>query len=216
MRMVDAMSQQKTPKFRRRAEARPDEVLDAALALFAAQGFARTSVEAVARAAGLSKAAVYLYFPSKRALLAGLIRRAVAPVAELALAPVQGDPRPVLAALLRGAAARLAQPGVLAIPTLVLREAAVAPEIAQLYRDEVLDRVLPALRQILIQGMDEGHLRPLDPDLTLRSLIGPLLVHVILAQVFGIQPPGGLGLEALVENHLTILLAGLSPDGGRP
>ena len=48
----------KEPKFRRRAAARPDEVLDAALALFLAQGFAQTTVEQVARAAGLSKAAV--------------------------------------------------------------------------------------------------------------------------------------------------------------
>jgi len=47
-------TESKEPKFRRRAEARPDEVrpdevLDAVLALFAAQGFAHTTVEAVAR-----------------------------------------------------------------------------------------------------------------------------------------------------------------------
>ena len=69
------------PKFRRRAEARPDEVLDAALALFVDQGYAHTSVAAIAKAAGISKGAIYLYFPSKQAILEALVRRAVTPVA---------------------------------------------------------------------------------------------------------------------------------------
>lgn len=196
------------PKFRRRAAARPDEVLDAALALFSVKGFAQTSVEEVARAAGISKAAVYLYFPSKKALLAGLVRRAVSPVAALALG-AEGEALPVIAGLLRAAVGRLGEPGVMAVPALVLREAAVVPEIAQVYREEVLDRVLPALRQIIVRGVEAGQVRAVDPDLTVRSIIGPVLAHVLLAQAFGVVPEGGLGLEALVENHVSILLAGL-------
>lgn len=53
-------------KFRRRAEARPDEMLDAALAVFSEKGFAATKVDEVARRAGVSKGTVYLYFPSRR------------------------------------------------------------------------------------------------------------------------------------------------------
>ena len=55
----------RVPKFRRRAEARPDEVLDAALDLFIEKGFAATRVEDIAKRAGLSKGAIYLYFKSK-------------------------------------------------------------------------------------------------------------------------------------------------------
>ena len=207
-------SREREPKFRRRAEARPDEVLDAALALFSKAGFAHTTVEAVARAAGLSKAAVYLYFPSKKALLAGLVRRAVAPVADMALSRIadyRGDPRPVIAMVMRMMAARLAEPAVFAVPSLILREAAVAPEMAQVYRDEVLDRVMPAARGLIAQGVAGGFIRAVDPDLTLRSIMGPVLAHMLLAQVFGVQPAGGLQLDALVENHLAILFAGLEP-----
>src|SRR3569623_2169888 len=91
------------PKFRRRAEARPDEVLDAALTLFIERGFAATRVEDIASQAGLSKGAVYLYFPSKEAILEGLVKRAVLPVANSALGVIQnyvGDPRPVIATAL--------------------------------------------------------------------------------------------------------------------
>ena len=202
------------PKFRRRAAERPDEVLDAALALFATKGFAQTKVEEVARAAGLSKAAVYLYFPSKQALLAGLVRRAVAPVAELALeqfADFRGDPRPLIAAVLRMVAGRLGDPAVFAVPSLILREAAAGPQMAQIYREEVLDRVLPALRALIAQGVVGGHIRAVDPDLTIRSIMGPVLAHVLLAQVFGVVPEGGVQMARLVENHLEILFAGLAP-----
>ncbi len=199
------------PKFRRRAAARPDEVLDAALSLFAARGYAQTSVEAIARAAGLSKAAVYLYFPSKTALLAALVSRAVAPVAEMVLQGGTGEPWAVLEGLLRAAARRLAEPGVIAVPALVLREAAQVPQIAEVYRAEVLDRVLPALRQIIARGVASGQFRAVDPDLTVRSVVGPLVAHLLLAETFGVAPEGGLGLEALVDHHITFLRAGLQP-----
>jgi AcrR family transcriptional regulator len=71
-----------TPKkFRRRAEARPDEVLDAALAVFVEKGYAAAKMDEVARRAGVSKGTVYLYFPSKEALIEAIVRRAVAPIA---------------------------------------------------------------------------------------------------------------------------------------
>ena len=99
--MADGTSQ-RGPKFRRRAEARPDEVLDAALALFIEKGFAATRVEDIAIRAGLSKGAVYLYFPSKEAILEGLVKRAIVPVANNALGMLEnyaGDPRPVISAV---------------------------------------------------------------------------------------------------------------------
>lgn len=207
------------PKFRRRAEARPDEVLDAALALFIEKGFAATRVEDIARRAGLSKGAVYLYFPSKEAIIEGLVRRAVVPLATDALAfagSFEGHPRVLLTTIMRMLAGRLSDPATMAIPRLMMREMINFPELAAMYRREVLDRVIPVAQGIIRRGVDEGYLRPVDPELTIRSIVGPLMLHVLLAEVFGIAPPGGLGLDRLVENHLTILFDGLSvPEGGK-
>lgn len=207
------------PKFRRRAEARPDEVLDAALQLFTAQGFARTTVEQVARQAGLSKAAVYLYFPSKKAVLAGLVHRAVGSVADQALARIadyKGDPRPAMREFVNRIATGMADPKAFAVPKLVMREAVAAPEIARLYRDEVLDKVIPVLSALIGQGVAGGYIRHVDPELTVRSLIGPVLIHILLAEIFAVQPEDGLSLDRLIDNHLSILCAGLEPtEGGR-
>lgn len=213
------------PKFRRRAEARPDEVLDAALALFVEKGFAATRVEDVAKRAGLSKGAVYLYFASKEALLEGLVRRAIVPIAGSALGAIatfEGDPRVAISMVLRMLAGRLAEDKVIAIPKLVFRELFGFPDLAAMYRREVLDRVLPAVEALIARGIREGYLRPVDPALTVRSIIGPMVLHIALSELFGIEPEGGLGIDALIENHLTILFDGLSvprpapaPDGSQ-
>lgn len=204
---------QRSPKFRRRAEARPDEVLDAALELFIEKGFAATRVEDIAKRAGLSKGTVYLYFASKQALLEGLVRRAIIPIADTALATLhdfEGDPRIVLSLVLKMLAGRIADPRVMAMPKLIFREAMGFPELATMYRKEVLDRVIPAVEGLLRKGIEQGYLRQVDPSLTIRSIIGPLMLHVAMAEIFGITPEGGLHMDKLVDNHLTILFDGLS------
>src|ERR1700742_3049442 len=210
-RMDDTV--QRGPKFRRRAEARPDEVLDSALALFIERGFAATRVEDIATRAGLSKGAVYLYFPSKEAILEGLVRRAVLPIADNALGFLEnfsGDPRIVITTVMKMIARRLQDPKLVAIPRLLIREMIHFPEFAQMYRREVLDRVIPAVTQLIRNGIAEGYFRPVDPELTIRSIIGPIALHMMLAEIFSITPSDGLAVERFIENHLGILFDGLS------
>jgi len=205
------------PKFRRRAHARPDEVLDAALDLFIDKGFAATRVEDIARAAGISKGAVYLYFPSKEALLEALVRRAVLPIAESAMGAVtgfDGDPRQAISAALRMLTGKLSDPHTLAIPKLVVREVINFPELAEMYRREVLDRVVPVMIGVIERGIANGYFRKVDAELTIRSVIGPMMLHLIMAEVFGLMPKDGLAMDRLVENHLSVLFDGLSVGKG--
>lgn len=206
------------PKFRRRAEDRPDEVLDAALTLFVQKGYGATSVAEIARAAGISKGAVYLYFPSKQAIIEGLVRRAVTPISARALeqaALAHGNLRTALPAVMRVIAEAMNDPKVYAVPRIVLHEAVVAPEIAAFYREAVLDMAIPAVEGLIAQGVARGELRPVDPEMTVRSLMGPIVIHVMLAEIFGVSPKGGLDLQRLIDNHIDILLNGLfaAPGG---
>jgi AcrR family transcriptional regulator len=210
--MTDA-EHNRTPKFRRRAEARPDEVLDAALDLFIEQGFAQTRVEDIARRAGLSKGAVYLYFPSKEAILEGLVRRAIVPIATNALGFLknyEGDPRIVITMVLKMLGMRFREPKMIAIPKLIFREVLGFPELAAMYRREVLDHVIPAIEGLIRNGIDQGYFRQVDPHLTIRSIIGPLMLHIAMAEIFGIMPEGGMSFDKMIDNHLTILFDGLS------
>ena len=84
------------------------------------------------------------------------------------------------------------------------------PHLAEMYRVEVLDKVLPVVIGLIRKGIEQGYLRQVDPELTVRSIIGPLMLHLLMAEIFGITPEGGLHFDKLVDNHLTILFDGLS------
>lgn len=212
-------SSSRKPKWRRRAEARPDEVLDAALDLFIERGFAPTRVEDIARRAGLSKGAVYLYFSSKEEILKALVRRAIVPIAENAAALARtatGSPREVIATMVRGLVGRLADPRLSAIPRLVIAESALFPDVAAMYRREVIDRGLAALGALIRRGIETGEFRPVDPDLAARNVIGPIFVHMLLATVFLADGDDPIANDAFIASHLDILMNGLlRPDRER-
>ena len=66
-----------SPRWQRRPDARPEEILDAALEVFGAQGFAGARLEDIARHAGVSKGTLYLYFDSKDDVLLAVVEQMV-------------------------------------------------------------------------------------------------------------------------------------------
>ena len=200
------------PKHRRRADKRPDEILDAALACFTEKGFASTRVEDIAKRADISKATVYLYFDNKIALLEGLVRRAISPIpdqASAAIAAFPGTVRQTLEMFVTMVVTRISDPKIIAIPIMVMRESTTHPELANMYRTEVLEKGLPIVKAIIQKGVDSGEFRAVDPEMTARSLIGPVLVHLILSHVFSVGDSGPDGMQKLMKSHLDILMNGL-------
>ncbi len=202
------------PRWRRRAEARPDDILDAAEACFLEEGYAGATVERIARGAGISKGAVYLYFESKEAMLVALIRRSVAKLAEAAAARLdaQGqDEDPVTALREAGGLFRavLADPHMFAAPRIVLAEAGRFPQLAEIYRREVIDVAMPAAVRLIRRGQEQGVFRAVDPQVAARSLIGGVLVQALWRSVFARDDEPAPDPEAFIETHLDIVLNGL-------
>ncbi|WP_136658092.1 TetR/AcrR family transcriptional regulator [Nitratireductor sp. XY-223] len=200
------------PKWRRRAEDRPDEVLDAALKMFARNGFAATKVEDIAKEAGLSKGAIYRYFPSKEDIFESLVNRAIAPVAERSeeLARTSHEnPVVLLRAVLSVIGVKLSDPDTLALPRIVLQEAGRFPELAETYRRQVIDKGIGALELIIQKGIAAGQFRPVDVHLAIRNVMGPLLAHLILSQIFRIDEDTHIAPQDFIESHFDILMNGL-------
>mgnify|MGYP001268534874 CR=1 FL=1 len=198
------------PKFKRRAEARPDEILDAALAVFTEKGFEAARVDDIAARAGISKGAVYLYFESKDELLRGLIEREAAPAAHRlrAIAEAGGaDVRATLTLLVTVATQLLNDPRIFATPKLVLSVAARFPEIGEYYRKRVVDEAIGAISTLHEKGVGAGVFRDIDSDTAARMVMGPLLVFAMRKHVLGAKdnsPP-----EERAKAHLDILFDGL-------
>lgn len=206
------MSDDSVPKWRRRAEDRPDEVLDAALSLFVRHGFAATKVEDIASEAGLSKGAIYRYFSSKEDILESLIRRAIVPIADRVArlaTESTGDPALVLRSMLTVVIGNLDNPNTLAIPRLVLQESGTFPHLAAIYRREVLETGLAAMEKLVERGVAEGYFRSVHPRFAIRNVIGPVLAHILLSHVFGIESRPDETNEAFIKSHLDILMHGL-------
>src|SRR5882762_3375248 len=99
------MDQPTAPQPRqRRKETRPQELLDAALMLFVEKGFAATRSDEVARAAGVSKGTLYLYYPSKEELFKAVVRQNLSSLiaeGEELVDKYQGDTSSLLLDLMR-------------------------------------------------------------------------------------------------------------------
>lgn len=199
------------PRWKRRAEDRPDEILAAAADTFHECGFDAARVEDIARRAGLSKAAIYLYFPSKEDILRALIEREIAPVARRAHALADAgvdDPEATLRALVATFSTFLRNPRVFVAPRLVLSVSNRFPEIAVHYRRAVIEHGRAAMQGLLAAGVKQGKFRPVDPDAFFRAVIGPLMAEALLFHVFQ-DGPGDVTPEQRAEDHLDILLSGL-------
>src|ERR1700761_7025455 len=66
-------------RWQRRKTARPAEIIDAAFSVFAETGYAAAKLDEIARRAGVSKGALYLYFETKEDLFRAVVKTAIAP-----------------------------------------------------------------------------------------------------------------------------------------
>jgi len=169
-------------KQRRAPAERPQEILEAALAQFVETGFAGTRLDDVARRAGLSKAAIYLYFEDKTALFKGVVQHAVASNVgrmEAMLADHRGPVAPLLPRILEFMADRIEHSPMAAVAKLVLSESRAFPEIGQFYLKEVIGRGLPLMERLIKRGMEQGEFRNVHSVLNVRSKISPMLPVIL-------------------------------------
>ncbi|WP_422030512.1 TetR family transcriptional regulator [Reyranella sp.] len=207
----------KPPKQRRAPAARPQEIIDAALAQFVETGFAGTRLDDVAKRAGLSKAAIYLYFADKMALFEGVVQHAVASnlgQMETMLEGHRGPVAPLLPRILEFLANRIETTPMAAVAKLVISESRAFPEIGRFYLKEVIGRGLPLMEGLIRRGIDRGEFRKVDSFMTVRSMMGPMLLAIVWRTVF--EPIGAekLDVRALARHHADLMLHALRPDAG--
>ena len=128
------------PLRQRRKEARPAEILAAALDLFVERGFAATKLDDVAARAGVSKGTLYLYFVSKEELFKAVIQQGILPVLEQGeemLAQHSGDTASLLCDLINRWWKVVGNTKLAGILKLIVSEAGNFPEVARYFHDNV-------------------------------------------------------------------------------
>jgi AcrR family transcriptional regulator len=198
------------PRRQRRKEARPQELLDAALELFVLKGYAATHSDEVARHAGVSKGTLYLYYPSKEELFKAVVRASlsnlIAEGAELAERH-EGPTRELLMDIARIWWERIGSRPAAGLHRVLLAELQHLPELQQFYADEVVAPADALFKRALQRGIERGEFRPMPIDEACYALIAPLLFRALDGGTLWAPPPRPV--DELLQLHFDILLRGI-------
>lgn len=201
--------------WQRRADARPQELLDAALAVFVERGYAATRLEEIAGRAGVAKATLYRYYENKLELFKAVVRHSlVAGLDEFAKPQSRKalSARERLVRLLTTFMERVAGSPLSGIPKLVIAEAGNIPEVARFYHDEVIMKARALVVGALEEGAADGEFRPVDAEYAWRIIVAPMLFSIIWKhsfQAFEAQP---LDFRRHLDSQLDLLFDGLAVD----
>ena len=203
---------QKSPRWRRRKEERPAEIIAAALETFAERGFAATRLDDIAERAGVTRGTLYLYFPSKEDLFKAVVRQAIVPViarGEAMLGQSQESSSALLAKILLMIPGVVADSPVSAMPKLMISEARNFPDLAQFYLQEVIRRGRKLVTAIIERGVERGEFRPVDMDHVFYCVVGPVLLTMLWKHSFEPYDGKRLDAQAVCRAHVDLLLHGL-------
>jgi TetR/AcrR family transcriptional regulator len=207
--------EQDAPRWRRRSEARPGEIVQAALDLFVEKGFSSTKMDEIAQRAGVTKGTVYLYFPSKDDLFRAVVEEMMGSnleSAERLVAEHTGSSRELIAELIRawwrvGGGTRVA-----CLSKLITGEASNFPTLAQYYMDHVVLRARHIFEAALRRGMERGELRDVPLTATARLAIAPLVHASIYQRSLLPFDPDGWDMERYLELHIELFLRGVAKE----
>jgi len=198
----------------RRKEARPGELLDAALDLFVEKGFAATRSEEVAARAGVSKGTLFLYFPTKEDLFKAVVRENISGrFAEWSneFEAFEGTAAEMVRYCMQVWWQRIGATRASGITKLMMSEARNFPELAAFYQQEVIRPGTELLRRILQRGVDSGEFRPLDLDYGVYSIISPMVFLIMMKHSMGACVPQDYPLdpERYIAVQADTVLSGL-------
>ncbi|WP_338498778.1 TetR/AcrR family transcriptional regulator [Pseudomonas sp. WP18] len=204
------------PKWNRRKDARPAEIIDAALDVFAECGFAAAKLGDVAKRAGVVKGTLYRYFDTKQDLFRAVVQHAVSinlQDIEQVSTGYRGPLRDLVPLILSGAAGRLGDSRVPALARLVIAESRTFPDLATIWHDNVVAHLLKLMTGIIGEAQQRGEVRPGDPTLYAFSVLGPMIAGALFKEIFGLFSPYAPDLQALARQHAETVIRGMTVHG---
>jgi AcrR family transcriptional regulator len=206
---------------RRRKEARPAELLEAALALFVEKGFAATRSEEVAKAAGVSKGTLYLYFPSKEELLKAVIQHFLGTEIETGIqeaAAADGPTAEIMESLLVAWWTRIYEGPASGVFKLVITEVRNFPEIGEFWVERVVAPGQAIVSGLIRRGIARGEFEVADVDSAVHSILMPLILECVHKHSFmacGIGKDMEIDPMTFMHSHLRLIFRGLKAPASR-
>ena len=200
------------PRWRRRKQARPGEIIAAALAVFSEKGFAGARLEDIAARAGISKGALYLYFATKEDLFHAVVAEAFAPNLAAVRQAAEGFDG-AFADLARVLVPRLARiaadAGIGGVLKMVIGESRNFPTLAKVWHDALVSPALATVAGLIERAQSKGEVKPGDARIYALGLIAPVVLGVIWGETFAPVGAPAFDLDAIARQHVETALAGM-------
>jgi AcrR family transcriptional regulator len=189
------------PNEQRRSERARRAILDAALELCREQGLAKTTMEAIAKRAGVGKQTIYRWWGSKVAVVEEALNEQAQPVTGF---PDTGDLRADLYTQMSGVAKLFVSAEF--TPYLSLLGAAQEdPDLAKSVRENMIEPRVRDCRDRLRHAQEQGQLRQdIDLDDAIELLYAPLYYRLLLHN--------RLPSEKQVADIIELAFTGLAPE----
>lgn len=208
------------PRRRRRRDARPGELIDAALDVFSERGFAGARLDDIARRAGVTKGTVYLYFSSKEDLFEAAVRQTqMSSIArgQTTLRTFTGPTPELLRTVLTNWWFGVVKTKAAALCKIMCAESSNFPVLAKFYYDNVIEPGRRLQRRILERGIARGEFRPVPLDFTVSFIIAPFLFVQIHQHSFArVLPNVGIDDEGFLESFIDHVLTALAAPASQP
>lgn len=205
------------PRWERRKESRPAELLDAALDLFVERGYAATRLDDIATRAGVSKGTLYLYFANKEDLFKALVRENIVRLLDQFRAEIDDSDAPaseLVDAFLRSWWRDFGGTRLAGLCKLIMSEAGNFPEVARFFHDEVIRPNDELFGSILARGIASGEFRAIDAQTATHLWISPLVMKSLWTYSFDLcgLDSASVDPERMLDTHVELILAALRPE----
>jgi TetR/AcrR family transcriptional regulator len=205
------------PKRKRmKADERRQEIIRAALEVFARNGFGGTTTREIAENAGISEAMIYSHFRNKQDLYTAIIDEKLQE-SEPLYYPLDAmrnrDDARVFTTIVANYLRRHSED-----PTflrLFLISGLEGHELASMFVAGPVRKFFEFLADYIGERIDEGAVKPVNPEITSRCLLGMVHYFVLLREILGDDTLNPIGHAEAIETIVNIFCHGILADGSK-
>ncbi|MBV1699832.1 MAG: TetR/AcrR family transcriptional regulator [Hyphomicrobiales bacterium] len=208
--MTDVLETHTETRRRRKAE-RPHEILEAAFLEFSRNGYAMTTLDAIAERAGVTKGTIYVYFENKEHLFISMVRELM----KVTLDTVhdmferhEGSTADLLKAQFSFIYENIVEDRRRReVVRMLIAEAPRFPALADRYHDEIHQPCMEMLQHAIQRGMDRGEIKRSAITECALVIVAPMALIDVWMMMFEDRQP--IDLKAYFNAHLDLVLKGL-------
>ncbi len=185
-----------------------EKIFDAALKVFSEKGYNGATTSEIAREAGVAEGTIFRYFPTKKELLLSVTNPVIVSSLKNIIADYRDcSPQELLEAALHNRLEIINQN--IKLVKILVSEAQFHPELRENFLTGVILPAASLMREYFKEQEQKGILREVDPEISIRVLVGMMAIFVIWKNVFEGERYVKFADEEVVSAIVDIFLNGM-------